>query len=317
MGSGGSDWGSSRSSTYDYGSAPSVTRRPARDYAKADKRVYQGSNEGIVKVPKVITTDSSYAAVLIVDVTGSMKDWPGKIFEKMPTLYNEANAVMQKVPLAELKAGKKLENLLDIAVIAVQDVMNATPIQVVDFSQCKKLSDGVNRIAVGGGGGNEVESYDMAIHYVLNHCKLPNVPKGTKVPLIIAGDEGFYEEVDPAEMERWIGDKQVKERDTSKLIKQLCDEYNVYVLRPEPFYDASTYARIHKQWTEAVKNGDERVMRMKTPERLVDCIITLCAHSAKNIDEGVAMLKRRQTEAQVSDVLETLHPLLKGKVTRE
>jgi len=311
MGGQSTNYGSSRG--YDWSDSKSVTRRSARSYAQDDRRRYTGSSEGLgAPVGKEIKTNSKLAAILVVDVTGSMHTWPQLIFEKIPTLYTECNAVLQGLELDELKKkGKNIEDLLEMAVIAVGDAQgDSSPLQVLDFSKGADLVKGVNKIyPEGNGGGNAKESYDLAAYFILNHCKTPKVSKEAKPLVIIAGDEGFYEKIKVREVKDLIGDNLTKSLDTSDVIKKLTKKYDTYILRPEEHYDAGTYARIHNQWQKAL--GAQRALKMDNPQRLVDCIIGICAYASDNFKIGEDMLKRRQTPEQVTQVLETLHPLLK------
>ena len=308
MGGGSTSW--SDSHDYDWSSSSTVTKKSARSYAQDDKRTYTGHTSQGLEPPvgKNISTDSSLAALLVVDVTGSMNKWPGLIFEKIPTLYNETNAILQGIDLDELKNGKKLEQLLELAVLAVGDAKgDSFPLQVLDFSKGPDLVNGVNTIfPEGGGGGNAKESYDLAAYYTLHHCKTPKIPKSVKPLLIIAGDEGFYDTIDKRLVKKYIGDDLDNSLTTETMMKKLASKYDTYLLRPEECYEADTYARIHKQWQDVL--GVEKVYKMTDPKRLVDCVIGIASLHADKFDLGVQILERRQTASQVKEVLETLHP---------
>jgi hypothetical protein len=300
------------SGSYDWGRGANVTRRSAQDYAKQDRREYTGFSSYGLGAPKgkEIRAESPLAVVLAVDVTGSMKEWPGLIFQKIPTLYSEANVALQGIKLGELEKGKKVDGVLEMAVIAIGDAPagDRVPLQVGDFAKGSDLVNIVNRIyPEGGGRGNAKESYDLALYYVDRHCKTPNVPKSAKPILIIAGDEGFYEEVDPGCVNALIGDDIKQPRKTEDVIERIKKKFDTYMLRPEP--SNYNYAPIHKQWQDAL--GSQRVLRMDDPARLVDCIIQICAYAAGNFDLGKDLLERRQTPKQVKEVLDALSPLTK------
>lgn len=305
------------SSSYDFDRAPSVTKRTAKSYAAEDKRVYTPPKKGLDSpVGKDIKSDSPYSAVLVVDVTGSMKDWPGLIFEKIPTLYAEANSVFQGAKLSELTAGRKLEDKLELAVIAVGDARTPDryPIQVVDFSKRTDLVKGVHSIFPEGGGGSfGRESYELVAYYLDKHCETPNVPKGAKPLLVFACDEDFYLEVDKDEVKKHIGDTLQRNRASDEVIESIAKKFDTYVLRPEPGAASSdpVYVRAQEHWESLL--GAQRVLKMENPGRLVDCFIGICGYSASNFDNAKDLLERRQTPGQVTQVLETLHPLLMGE----
>lgn len=299
------------SGSYDWRKDDSVTKRSASSYADDDDRNYKGfSSVGIdPPVGKNIKTESKLAAVLVVDVTGSMREWPKLIFEKLPTLYNEANVALQGIDPKELGEDSDIEQKLELSIIAIGDAKgDSRPLQVVDFCKGSDLVDKVNELyPEGGGGGNIVESYDLAAYFLANHCETPNCAK----PIcIIAGDEGFYDKVSKRYVRDLIGDKLETDLDTIVVLNELKEKFDVYILRPEPMYDAGTYKGIQKQWEDAI--GAQRVLRMEDPRRLVDCIIAVSSYAADNINCGKALLKRRQTPEQVKQVLATLHPLLEG-----
>jgi hypothetical protein len=314
MGGHSSDYGSSRD--YNFSPDPSVTKKTARDYAKADKREYTAPSRGLSAPINVdLSTSSNISALLLLDQTGSMGESPKYMIEKMPTLYAESNAAIQGKKLSELSKGENLEDKLQIAVIAIGDARNneQSPLQAVDYAKGGDLVKNVLKIfPEGNGGGNGRESYDLGIYFALNHTKTPAI-KGIKPVLVIVGDEGFYEDIKASEIKRYTGDVLSGNLNTREVIKNLAEKFDTYMLRPEVGgYSHSTYDAIQKQWEEVL--GREKVLRMKGEyKRLVDCFIGICGFAADNFKEAEAMLKRRQTPEQVNDVLATLHPLLSSK----
>ena len=132
MGGMSSDWGDS--SAYDFSGDSHVTKKSAKDYARDDNRSYTGSSSKGIAPPvgKNITAKGDLAAILIVDVTGSMQKWPKLIFEKIPTLYNEANVAIQGLDLKNLEKGKKASDNLELAVIAIGDAyVDERPLQLL------------------------------------------------------------------------------------------------------------------------------------------------------------------------------------------
>ncbi len=301
---------------------PVVTRKSAAAYAQdatdLRREGFKGSSStGLIPVPgQEISASGNLALVLEIDQTGSMVSVPGLIFSRIANLYVEANASLQGLSLKDLQEQKiTAENKLEMALIAVGDAKgDQYPIQVVDFSKGEDLVKMVNRIhPEGAGGGNAKESYDLATYFMLNHCKTPNCPKPV---LIIVGDEGFYDKVSRGEVSKYFGDSLPEEPDTKKLMKELAERFDTYIVRPEECYDASTYAKIREQWREVL--GRERVMKLDNPERLVDCIVGICGYAAENYKESLAMLERRQIDPdkpaeglnKVEQVLTTMKSLL-------
>jgi hypothetical protein len=309
MGGGSTDFSSSR---YDYTDTPSVTRRSAADYAKDDKREYKAppSRKGIdAPVGRDIEAADKYSLVLVLDTTGSMKTWPEEIFQKAATMYAESNAALQGIPLKKLVAGQKLEDLLGLSIISIGDATyrgDHYPLQVLDFLKGDALIEGIKKIYPEGEGGVfGRESYELAAYYLLNHCK---VPDGVKPVLVFACDEDFYSKVDAGLITKLTGDKVDSDLDSDTVIKDLAKKFDTYVLRPEPQGDNPGYRRAHAHWESLL--GAQRVLRMESSSRLVDCIIGLCGYSAENFKVAEDLLKRRQTPEQVAEVLRALHPLI-------
>ena len=315
MGGSSSDYSSSRD--YNFSPSPSVTKKTARSYADDDQREYVAPTRGLPSpVGLELSTSSKLSALLILDQTGSMGESPKYMIDKAPTLYAESNAAVQGKKLSELASGEKLEDKLEIAVIAIGDARNneSAPLQAVDYAKGADLVKNVLKIfPEGNGGGNARESYDLGMYFALNHTKTPSV-KGVKPILVIVGDEGFYEDTRATEIRRYTGDDLSENLKTRDVIEKLTKKFDTYMLRPEiGSYYQDAYDTIQKQWEEVL--GKERVLKMTEYKRLVDNFIGICGFAADNFSEAEAMLRRRQTPEQVDDVLKTLHPLLSSKST--
>jgi hypothetical protein len=312
---GGSSTDFSSSGSYDFSDRPDITRRSARDYAKADRREYVApSTPGLASIKgKDISTDSALAMAIILDNTGSMKDIPRLFINKMSTFYAEANAAIQGKDPKDLAKGNTLEDKLDISVVTINDSnFSSTPLQVLPYCHGAELVKGVLGIFPEGGGGPGIEeSYELGAYYLLNHSETPKVPAGRKPLLIILGDESFYSKIRARDVKNLIGDDLPKDIESKDVMKALAQKFDSYVLRPEISYSESEYAEVQKQWEEVF--GQQKVMKMKSYERVVDCMIGICGYASNNFNVSEDLLRRRQTDAQVNQVLETLHPLLAGK----
>jgi hypothetical protein len=245
---------------------------------------------------------------------------PGLFINKFSTLYAEANAAFQGKSPEDISKGEKLEDLLDVAVVAIGDARQAEqyPFQVLPYGHGSNLVKGVLGIYPEGlGGGNLYESYNLGAYYLLNHSETPKITNPVKPVLIIIGDESFYEDTNTSEIKRYIGDDLPKDLRTEDIMKALRNKFDTFVLRPEVgSYNQTQYNQVQKQWESVF--GAQRVMRMKNYERLVDCIIGIAGYAANNFDVSEQLLRRRQTPAQVDEVLKVMHPLLaKPRVDRK
>ena len=79
-------------------------------------------------------------------------------------------------------------------------------------------------------------------------------------------------------------------------------------MRPEPQGNCDVYTRAQNHWVSVL--GDQRVLKMEDPKRLVDCFIGICGYASGNFDVAKELLERRQTPSQVKEVLKTLHPII-------
>src|SRR3989339_143782 len=318
------------SSDYSFDDKPAVTRKSAADYAASDNRRYVAPTR--VRLPSVketeMKTDGKLAMAIMLDTTGSMYKLPGFFFERTPAIYVETNAAMQGKDLKQLKSGEKLEDLLDVGIISVGDTASdQIPIQAFGYCHGQELVENIKKILPSGrGGGNAVESYDLAAYYLLKHSKTPQIPQGLKPLLIIIGDEGFYEDIKPEDVKAHLGDEIPGVLKTADVYKALMKKFDVFMLRPEPIgedgrkaYEEDTYKQIHKQWTGVL--GPERVLKMDDTSRLVDDIVMVTGIYTKNYKRTMEYLERRQIDpdhpeeglTKLNEVLNTLHPILGAK----
>jgi len=312
---GGSSTDFSSSSAYDFDSSPKTVKKTAADYAREDRRTYAAPKKGLPPPVGVdISASSLYNIAIMLDQTGSMRELPKNFINKSSTMYAEANAAMQGIDLKKLEKGKKLEDKLEMAIVAIGDAKSdQSPLQVLNYCNGTALVKGVLDIYPegNGGSGDTFESYDLGAYYLLNHANTPKSPKGVKPLLVIIGDEGFYEKIDKEEIKALIGDDLPNDLNTVDVLKKLRDKFDTYVLRPEIHYSQATYSSIQKQWESAL--GAERILRMDGYSRVVDCIIGLCGYASNNFKVSEELLRRRQTPAQVDEVLKILHPALSVK----
>jgi hypothetical protein len=287
-GDGGYDYGSARNA-YSSGrtySSPSGNTSPRANGSSA--RTYRSGHSN-VPLAKDLTTDSPYPLVVAIDVTGSMQSWPETFFEKLPLLYCE---VERYLPGTE------------ISFAAVGDAYcDDCPLQVGEFRKGKDLDDVINSLyAEGGGGGQAKESYELCAYQYARHVSMPNAKKPM---FIFLGDEGFYDHIDAAHVKTYIGKDIEKNIKSLGVMRELASKYDSYIIRKE--YGGDEEDTIKSQWKKAL--GDERVLLLDNPRRVVDTIIGVVASAAGEFQDYTTRLSQRQTSAQVSQVMSTVQPL--------
>jgi hypothetical protein len=320
MGGCSTDWGSS--SSYKWKDDEVVTRRTASSYAKKEGRTYdQGTPKGIDSpVGLELTVESAAAAMLVLDVTGSMDRVPKMVMEKLGPAYHECNAAYNGLTLDELKEmdEKDVPLVLEMGFMAVGDAQahDQKPLQVVPFSKGAELANGIKKVwGEGGGGPYGMETYELAAYFLANHVK---IPKGVKPVCTFICDERFYNTVKPNLVKEHIGDNLSKPIPSADVFKKLKKKFDVYAIRLD-----NGNSRAQTQWEKVL--GPQRVMKAENADRIVDNFILINHIAAENYEEGVKILERKQVDPKkpqeglrkMGEVLKTLHPLLGKKADKE
>ncbi|MBI4450725.1 hypothetical protein HY642_02005 [Candidatus Woesearchaeota archaeon] len=248
-------------------------------------------------VPASLKTDSPSPVVIAVDVTGSMKEWPKIIFEKLP--------------LVDLGLKEYLDKP-EICFMAIGDAYSDDyPLQVQPFAVGTDLVDRLKQlIPEGNGGGSKEESYDLAGVYATHNIKMA---KASKPIFIFIGDEAFYPNVDHDAAEQWARVTLEGRVSSAQAIKDLQKRFSVYCIRK--LYDqgsgdamSETDKVIHKQWTDYL--GADHVAILNEPRRVCDVILGVVAKETDNLAHFTQELKDRQTPEQVRTVMQTMKTLI-------
>lgn len=205
---------------------------------------------------KVLETGSKTPIIVATDVTGSMSTWPGEIFDRLPLMYQTLC---------------KYKDDVEIAFAAIGDATcDRHPLQVADFDKGPALDAKLKALyPEGGGGGGARESYELFAHFVANGVK---APEAVSPMLIIFGDEGFYEHVDPGQVEHYLGSRPEAAIPAKQVWEAVGQHWNVYLLHK---HYAGCDEEIVRQWKDAL--GPQKVIPVPSPERAVDHAIGLVA----------------------------------------
>jgi hypothetical protein len=253
-------------------------------------------------VPNSLTTESEAPLVIACDVTGSMGEWPGVIFSKLPYL--------------EYEGQEYLGDGMEISFCAFGDGPGGDiyALQVRPFSKGKEMKTQLEKlIPKQNGFGNMVESPDLAAIYYAEKCEMPEAIR--KPIFIFITDEGIYGSIHSDCAKKWT------RVDNSKLtvesvFKKLKDKFNVYCVR-KPYSSSygddmsDTDKPIHKQWCELL--GAENVVILPAAERVVDVIFGILAKETGRIDYFEKELKDRQ--GKDSDGAQKIAVVMKSLVT--
>lgn len=277
---------------YDYGSA----RRGYLDdlAAKASlkgPRVYSAGSAPDSKLvgtkDKRIHSDSENPLVVAVDVTGSMASWPAEIFDRLPLLYQTLS---------------KYKEDLEVSFVAIGDAnSDRFPLQVNDFGKGPDLDDHLKAIfPEGGGGGQTMETYELFAYYMLNNSDTPNA---TSPFMIIFGDEGFYDKVNPGQIRHYIGQDVQGPVDSMGVWKALQQKYNIFMLH-KPYHSSGLDKEIVDQWGRAL--GPQKVIPLYDSERAVDVAMGIIAKHWGQFGDFDGNLKARQDDSDRKSVYASL-----------
>jgi len=285
-------------SDYDTSTDDAVIKKSAASYNVDAGRTYE-EPKTIVPPPlgKVLITKSKFPLVVAVDVTGSMKEFPKIIFEKLCILYNE---IMLFLP-------EELKDSFEISFAAIGDAYSdQSPVQVTDFASGKELDLNIKSLyPEGGGGGQARETYELLAYYYARHCNLVEPLDQPRPLCIFVGDEGFYAKVNREHVRKYISteDKLKSDLISEDVFNVLKQKFNVYMLRIK-YDNPDDEADIDSKWRKVL--GDKHVIIMQDPKRIVDTIIGIVATVVDGFDAFKERIEVRQTPEQVAQVYASL-----------
>lgn len=235
--------------SYDYGSARARYDKGAVDAGATGARTYTRNGTPNMKLVdargKTISSNSENPVIVGIDVTGSMSEWPGEIFDRLPLLYQT---------LAKYKPD------LELAFAAIGDATcDNYPLQVTNFArEIGDLEANLKALgAEGGGGGQLTESYELFGYFMLNHCQ---TPKAKSPFLLIYGDEAFYPQVDQRQVKHLIGDKMESPLESKVMWQGLLQKFNT-------FYLQKLYGAGERDHTDEIKGIWAEAL---TPQRIIE-----------------------------------------------
>lgn len=256
------------------------------------------------EVPKNLKTEAISPLAIIVDGTGSMGVFPETIFKKLPLLDDGVKDYLEGCEISYAMIG-------DAA-------CDQYPLQIQSFGTGKQMVKALNKLVIeGGGGGNQVESYDLAAAYYAHNVEMP---KAVRPILIFICDEGVYPNIDRAWAKKFANVDLEKAQSATSLFDQLKTKYSVYCIRKHyenagPALDGDKLIgsnfHIHQQWEKLL--GADQVVILNDPARVVDVILGLLAHETGKMDFFKKEITFRQKPEQVKTVMKTMASLAKEK----
>jgi len=165
----------------------------------------------------------SRAIAVLFDVTGSMRDVPRIFLDNMP-----------KLMAGLLKKGYVKDPQILFGAIGDATCDDA-PLQLGQFESSNVMDSCLTNIYLeGNGGGQNTESYELAMYYMARntdmHCFTKRNQKGY---LFLSGDEKPYSHVKKAEVERIIGQKIQENIPTEEILNELRQKFEVFWIMPK------------------------------------------------------------------------------------
>ena len=165
-------------SAFAYSDGGARTAHPALDPMNVGRRESRDSDDHPRSTPIAV----------LFDVTGSMGTVPRVLQTKLPQLLG-------------LLTRKGYATDPHIMFGAIGDATcDRVPLQIGQFESDNRMDDDLARIVLeGGGGGQKMESYELAMYFMARHTSLDSVLKrGRRGYLFLIGDEMPYPRVSPA-----------------------------------------------------------------------------------------------------------------------
>lgn len=228
------------------------------------------------------------------DETGSMGRAPKTFFDKVPMMA------------AQLEIQKYL-NDPQVCIAGIGDILSDRgPIQICDPCRPRDLDVWLAKLWLeGNGGGQARESYEMTAYFFARMFDMPNA----EIPiLLIAGDEGFRDDLTAGDLEKHFGGKHEGCK-AQTIFNELKEKFKGNIVHLHRRYDNSSLNEvIVKQWQDAL--GEERVVIMPSDDMAITDVtlgVVALASGTRTLDEYCRDMKaREQTDARIREVKKSL-----------
>lgn len=169
---------------------------------------------------------NSLAIACLFDETGSMDIVPRIFVEKLGSF------------MAMLTSKGYVKNP-HVLFGAIGDAYSdKVPLQIGQFEGGNEMDNVLGDIYLeSNGGGQQKESYELALYYMARHTEMDCFNKrGKKGYLFLFGDELPYDKVNKDQVKRLIGDDLTEDITTAAILKELRAKFEVYWIMPKTDY---------------------------------------------------------------------------------
>jgi hypothetical protein len=191
-------------------------------HASLDPKLENSAGKNIREALDTDEHPNSLAIAVLFDVTGSMHSVPRELIKKLPTLLG----------LLGMKGYVEDPQILFGAI--GDATSDRVPLQIGQFESDNRLDENLGNIFLeGNGGGQNTESYELAMYYMARHTQLDCLDKRDhKGYLFMIGDEHPYPAVKSHEVRDVIGDDLAENISTKAIVEELKQKYEVYFIIP-------------------------------------------------------------------------------------
>lgn len=243
---------------------------------------------------KILESKTKSPIIVVLDVTGSNIDFARVVYDKLPMFYGQ---IEQKGYLKDF----------DISFCAVGDAYTDDyPLQICDFAKGIELDSWLEKIVLeSGGGGQGMESYELAAYYLYKNTKFV---AGSEPIIFFIGDEKPYSTVNQSQAEQFdieCLESGIKPFDL--LSKKVND--NVFMLLNKyasRYFENDTVAC----WEKLL--APEHVIKIGEEKAIVDLMLGIISmvSSTRTLETyKIDMLDRGQTQARIEGVSKSLKGL--------
>jgi hypothetical protein len=257
-----------------------------------ERRVHEKMNPfGVVRESRDSDAHpESRAVAVLFDVTGSMRMVP---------------RIMQK-NLCQLMGLLGRKGYLAHPQIMVGGIGDATcdraPLQIGQFESGIEIDQDLAKLWLeGGGGGQQTESYELAMYFMARKTAIDCFEKRKQRGyLFLIGDEMPYSKVKRKEVAALIGDGLEADLPIEKLVREVEKKYDTYYILPNltSYYDDP---KIHDCWVNLL---GQNMIRLEDPEGISELIAATIGLAEGVVDlDGVHRDLTDAGRGEVSDAV--------------
>lgn len=294
--------GGTRSSSVDWSSYSQSTATKTQSFSQAYtnrsgiKDEYHPRNIKVRESRDSVANPNSTPIIIALDCTGSMNDIALSAKKNIGTLMAE---VYDRSPVSDPH----------VMVMFFDDVFvsRSEALQVTQFEADRIIIDQMEELYwVGNGGGNGSESYNLPIHFAVNHCECDAFAKNRKGFLFIMGDDGVPPALTTDQLRAVYGPdyEAIEPLDFKDLLQQAEENWHVFFIYPTRGGRMNSY--VAEGWRSVI---GERFITLDDVDKLAEVLVaTMQVISGADAAAVAASFKDPGTSLVVANAIKDLIP---------